>query len=53
MEEFIILLYVGIDVASNKHDCCIIDGNGTVPIENFTFANNLERFGFLNDTMIS
>lgn len=47
------MLYVGIDVASNKHDCCIIDGDGTVLNENLTFTNNREGFDFLFDTVIS
>lgn len=47
------MIYVGIDVASNKHDCCIIDGDGTVLNENFTFTNNREGFNFLFDTVIS
>jgi len=47
------MLYVGIDVASQKHDCCIIDSNGEVLNENFTFANTREGFNFLWDTITS
>lgn len=47
------MLYIGIDVASQKHDCCIIDSNGEVLSENFTFANTLDGFTFLMDTIHS
>lgn len=47
------MLYIGIDVASTKHDCCIIDGDGTVLNCNFTFANSREGFDFFYDTVIS
>jgi len=38
------VLYIGIDVASRKHDCCIIDGDGTVLCENIVIKNNIEGF---------
>jgi transposase len=38
------MLYVGIDVASRKHDCCIIDGDGTMLRENIIIKNNIEGF---------
>ncbi len=47
------MLYIGIDVASEKHDCCIIDGDGTVLNENFIFANNREGFDFFYNTVVS
>ena len=47
------MLYIGIDVASQKHDCCIIDSSGEVLNENFTFANNREGFNFLMNTITS
>ncbi len=34
------MIYVGIDVAKNKHDCFIIDSNGEVIQNNFTFENS-------------
>jgi transposase len=33
------MIYVGIDVAKNKHDCCILGSNGKV-VSTFTFDNN-------------
>jgi len=33
------MIYVGIDVAKNKHDCCILDSEGKV-ISAFAFENN-------------
>ncbi len=47
------MLYVGIDVASQKHDCCIIDSDGVVLVNNFTFANTREGYDFLFDTIVS
>jgi transposase len=41
------MIYVGIDVASDKHDCCIFDGNGSVLRENFTVENNRDGFNEL------
>ena len=38
------MLYIGIDVASEKHDCCILDGDGTVLVSHLTFANSREGF---------
>lgn len=41
------MIYVSIDVESQKHDCCILDSNGSVLFENFTFANDREVFNTL------
>jgi len=38
------MIYVGIDVAKDKHDCCILDGNGDRLCPVFTISNN--RAGF-------
>jgi len=47
------MLYVGIDVASTKHDCCIIDSNGKDLSKNFTFLNNRDGFDSLIKTILS
>lgn len=47
------MLYIGIDVASQKHDCCVIDSNGEVLNENFTFSNNREGFDYLLEVIWS
>ena len=41
------MLYVGIDIASKKHDCCIIGDNSTVLTPVFTFENNAAGFDVL------
>ena len=42
------MLYVGIDVASEKHDCCIMDQNKNV-LSSFSFPNSRQGFDlFLN-----
>ena len=38
------MYYVGIDVAKDKHDCCIIDENGNVANNVFRIKNSLEGF---------
>lgn len=38
------MIYVGIDVAKDKHDCFIIDSDGVVLFDSFTIANS--RLGF-------
>lgn len=47
------MIFVGIDVASQKHDCCILDGNGSALFENFTFANNRNGFDTLLNNIFS
>ena len=34
------MIYVGIDVAKDKHDCLITDSDGVVLFEPFTIPNN-------------
>ena len=41
------MLILGIDIASKKHDCCIIGENGNVLVPAFTFENNAEGYGVL------
>ncbi|QOR36883.1 transposase [Clostridium sp. 'deep sea'] len=38
------MIYVGIDVASTKHDCFIVNSEGEAIKEVFTIANNKARF---------
>jgi len=39
------MIFVGIDVAKDKHDCFILNSEGTVLADVFTIANN--RIGFV------
>lgn len=41
------MIYVGIDVAKDKHDCFAINSDGEILIENFSFKNNLDGFNLL------
>ena len=41
------MIYVGIDVAKDKHDCIILDGNGVVLVDSFIFTNNMDGFNLL------
>ena len=40
------MIYVGIDVASEKHDCCILGADGGI-LHAFTFANDRAGFDYL------
>ena len=41
------MIYVGIDIAKDKHDCCILDANGKMISKVFTISNNKEGFDAL------
>jgi transposase len=41
------MIYVGIDVAKDKHDCFITNSDGEVLFKAFTIQNNLESFNSL------
>ncbi len=41
------MIYVGIDVAKDKHDCCILGENGLVVRETFTVSNSRDGFDSL------
>ena len=41
------MIYVGIDVAKDKHDCFIINSDGEVLFNAFTISNNLDGFNEL------
>ena len=45
------MLYVGIDVAKHKHDCCIIDSDGVIHTNSLTFQNSKEGFELLCSTI--
>ena len=45
----LVMICVGIDVAKNKHDCIIINSEGTVLADVFTIPNNMEGFTTLLD----
>ena len=38
------MIYVGIDVAKDKHDCFAMNSDGEILIENLTFQNNFKGF---------
>ncbi len=41
------MIYVGIDVAKDKHDCIIVDSDGTALLPSFTIPNNKQGFAEL------
>lgn len=47
------MIVVGIDVAKDKHDCFIVDSEGTVLFDVFTVPNTLDGFNILLDNIKS
>ena len=47
------MIYVGIDVAKDKHDCFITNSDGEVLSKSFTISNNLKGFDTLFQKIIS
>ena len=41
------MIYVGIDIAKDKHDCCILDTSGKMISKVFTIPNNKDGFDSL------
>ena len=41
------MIYVGIDVAKDKHDCFAMNSDGEILIERMTIQNNLDGFNSL------
>ena len=47
------MIFVGIDVAKNKHDCYIFDSSQELIETTFTFSNSLEGFTVFKDILFS
>lgn len=47
------MLFVGIDVAKAKHDCCIIDSDGVIITDSLRISNSKEGFQILYNTILS
>lgn len=47
------MIYVGIDAAKDKHDCCILGSDGEILFSPFTFQNNLIGFDELYEKIWS
>lgn len=47
------MIYVGIDVAKDKHDCHVVDSDGVVLCDNFTFLNSSQGFIQLLNLLLS
>ena len=47
------MIYVGIDVAKDKHDCCILGPDGEILFSPFTIQNSLQGFDELYDKIWS
>ena len=49
------MVCVGIDAAKDKHDCCILDSDGTIRADRITIPNNMDGFkqsGFPDDSRL-
>ena len=47
------MIFVGIDVAKDKHDCFITNSDGEVLFKPFTIPNNLDGFDDLYQKILS
>ena len=47
------MIFVGIDVAKDKHDCYITNSDGVVLFNSFTIINNLDGFNDLYQKIAS
>lgn len=47
------MIYVGIDVAKDKHDCCILGSDGEILFSPFTIQNTLQGFDKLYEKIWS
>ena len=47
------MIYVGIDVAKDKHDCCILGSDGEFLLSPFTFQNSFQGFDELYEKILS
>lgn len=47
------MIYVGIDVAKDKHDCFAMNSDGEILIEKLTVANNLDGFETLYNSLMN
>ena len=49
----IFMYFIGIDISKYKHDCFIMDDNGQVIRDSFSFDNSQEGFNILLDVLKS
>ena len=47
------MLFIGIDVAKSKHDCCIINSNGVILTNSLRISNTKDGFDTLYHTILS
>ena len=47
------MIYAGIDVAKDKHDCFICNSNGEILFNAFTLPNTMEGFDNLHQKILS
>lgn len=47
------MLFVGIDVAKSKHDCCIINSDGVIITDSLRISNSKQGFEILYNTILS
>ncbi|MBQ9370282.1 MAG: IS110 family transposase [Clostridia bacterium] len=45
------MIYIGIDVAKDKHDCHIVREDGEILLDNYTFANSAKGFQAFYETV--
>jgi len=53
IKELLLMLFVGIDVSKSKHNCYIVDFEGTIYEDNLQIKNNIQGFKTLSQTITS
>lgn len=51
MKGCVFMIYVGIDVAKDKHDCFIADSDGVIIKDVFTISNTRDGFNELYESI--
>ncbi len=47
------MIYIGIDVAKDKHDCCIVDSDGVIINDSLRISNSRKGFELLYSSILS
>lgn len=51
LKEDLIMIYIGIDAAKDKHDCHFVNSDGEVLLDNLRILNNLDGFNTLKQAI--
>jgi hypothetical protein len=52
-KEMLLMLFIGIDVSKSKHNCYLVDSEGTVYENNLQIQNDINGFKILSQKITS